>query len=353
MILYIYFCKTIVKFQLLVLSVLATVFLLLDLIERLSEVGEGTFNSFNAIQVTILNSPYLILDLLPSTFLIGSVIGLRSLITSSELIVARTLGFTKYKLLIPLCFLSLTFSVLSLISYQFVVPTFQGQSHKLSTKKISGTTLNSEQIWIKRKNEILSINDISSSSQPNLIEIFTLAKNGEIKSVVSAEKAYISEQNEWLLFNVEKIVLNGSFIQKTKKENMVWQGFISQSEYAKLLIPPKALSLTALLNYLTRTEFISADQNLFRSELWKKLSLPITLLAMSLVAVPIAGSAITTRQESSNTVFAGFYAMVFFIVHQTISNFDQILEWPSSLSWTLPPVIVIWISLFLIKNNRF
>ena len=60
MILNIYFCKTIARFQILVLAILATVFLLLDLIERFNDVGTGSFSAFNAIQVTILNAPYLI-----------------------------------------------------------------------------------------------------------------------------------------------------------------------------------------------------------------------------------------------------------------------------------------------------
>ena len=89
MILNIYFCKTIAKFQLLALLILATIFLLLDLIEQLNDVGTGSFSAFNAFQVTALNAPYLIFDLLPSTILIGSVIAIGSLIQSNELKVAR------------------------------------------------------------------------------------------------------------------------------------------------------------------------------------------------------------------------------------------------------------------------
>ena len=353
MILNIYFCKTIARFQILVLAILATVFLLLDLIERFNDVGTGSFSAFNAIQVTILNAPYLIFDLLPSTFLIGSVIAISSLIKSNELLVARTSGFTKYSMLLPLIFLSLTVSIFCLFVYQFLIPTMQTEAHKISAKTILGTAIDSEQIWIKRKNEILSINNISNHSQPQLIEIFTLNEKGKINNIIRAEKAFISEQNQWLLFNVETISVNSKGLKKAINESLIWQGFINQNEYARLIIPPQALSLSALINYLSNTELVSAGQNLFRSELWKKLSLPMTLMGMALIALPIAGSTASSRQQSKSNLLAGICAMLFFILHQTITNFDKILGWPSSLSWTLPAILIIFISLVLIRKIRF
>ena len=195
MILNIYFCKTIAKFQLLALLTLATIFLLLDLIERLNDVGIGSFSAFNALQVTALNAPYLIFDLLPSTILIGSVIAIGSIIQSNELMIARTAGFTKYNLLFQLLALSLVISIFCFIIYQFVMPTLQTKVHKISSKTITGTTLNSEQIWIKRKNEILSIGDISNHSQPKLIEIFTTDQKGKIRNITRAEKAFIDRKS--------------------------------------------------------------------------------------------------------------------------------------------------------------
>ncbi len=353
MILNIYFCKTIVRFQILALAILATIFLLLDLIERLNDVGTGSFSAFNAIQVTALNAPYLIFDLLPSTFLIGSVIAISSLIQSNELMVARTAGFTKFNLVVPLLVSCLTISIFCFFVYQFVIPTMQIKAHKISTKTITGTAINSEQIWIKRKNEILTINNISNHTQPQLIEIFTLDKKGKIRNIIRAEKAFISEKNQWLLFNVDKIIVDSKDMKKVRNETLIWQGFINQNEYARLTIPPQALSISALIRYLSKTELVSVGQNLFRSELWKKLSLPITLIGMSLIALPIAGSASSTQQHSRSNLLAGLCAMLFFILHQTVSNFDKILGWPSSLSWTLPPFLIIFISLILIKKSRF
>ena len=353
MLLKLYFCKVIIKFQLLVLIVLSSIFLLLNLIERLNDVGMGTFTSIDALLVTLLNAPHLIIDLLPSTFLIGSVMAITSLQSSNELMIARVAGFPKYQLLIPLGILGILVTVLSFLAFQLLIPTLQTHAHKLTTKTILGTAVKSGQIWIKRENEILSINDISNSNQPQLIEIFKLKSTGKISSIIRANKAYISDNDEWLLLGVEQIKISSSGLNKTKRESLVWQGFINQNEYSKLIIPPKALSMTTLIRYLSNSEFVSVGQNLFRSELWKRLSLPLTIFAMSVIAIPIAGSALDTRQQSKRTVMAGIYAMLFFIFHQTISNFDQILGWPSLVSWTLPPLIIICLALFLARDDRF
>ena len=155
------------------------------------------------------------------------------------------------------------------------------------------------------------------------------------------------------LFDVEKIIISDTGIEKSIKESLIWHGFINQDEYARLIIPPKALSLSELIRYLSNTDLVSVGQNLFRSELWKKLSLPITLIGMSLIALPITGGALSARQQSQRNLLAGVCAMFFYILHQTVSNFDKILGWPSSLSWTLPPVLIILFSLILIKKSRF
>ena len=178
-------------------------------------------------------------------------------------------------------------------------------------------------------------------------------KKEKSEILLGPKKHLYQKKTNGFYLNVEKIIISDTGIEKSIKESLIWHGFINQDEYARLIIPPKALSLSELIRYLSNTDLVSVGQNLFRSELWKKLSLPITLIGMSLIALPITGGALNVRQQSQRNLLAGVCAMFFYILHQTVSNFDKILGWPSSLSWTLPPVLIIFFSLVLIKKIRF
>ena len=75
-----------------VLVLLLVLFSFLALTDELDEVGQGSFTTVDAIAVVILTLPTRIIDLLPVTALLGSVLGLGALANHSELLALREIG---------------------------------------------------------------------------------------------------------------------------------------------------------------------------------------------------------------------------------------------------------------------
>ena len=80
-----HFCKS----AAVVLALLLALFGFMSLTEELDDVGVGSFTTIDAIAVVILTTPTRIIDMLPVTTLLGSVLGLGTLANHGELLALR------------------------------------------------------------------------------------------------------------------------------------------------------------------------------------------------------------------------------------------------------------------------
>ena len=87
-----YIGKAILRYSSLVFVGLMGIFLFMVFLEELADVGIGSYDLIDVIRFVVLSAPLIAYQTFPMVALIGSILGLSSLASGSELIIVRASG---------------------------------------------------------------------------------------------------------------------------------------------------------------------------------------------------------------------------------------------------------------------
>ena len=88
---------------------------------------------------------------------------------------------------------------------------------------------------------------------------------------------------------------------------------------------------------------------------WQRALMPLTVLAMVLLATPISASVTAGRDRSfgMNIGIGAVVGIIFYLAAQIIFALGQILDWNSALVAVLPALIIFACAMMLLRRMRW
>ena len=120
-----------------VLVVLVAVFSFFKFIDDLDQVGRGGYGILAIVEFVFFSIPRLTYELFPIAALIGTLIGLGTLVRNSEMIVIRTSGVSLTRIVFSVMKLGSVFVLASLVVGEFIAPP--GEELAQNRKSIATT----------------------------------------------------------------------------------------------------------------------------------------------------------------------------------------------------------------------
>ena len=311
-----------------VLLLLGGLFSFLTLAEELEEVGNGTYLTSDAIEVVLLTLPRRAIDLLPVTALLGCLLGLGALANQQEIIVYRATGFSPRRFALPVLLVASALALLVAILQLFAVPEWERQAASLrlkaSTTTQPGNTDN--EFWTRNHQQIVRVGQVRYGRMPSDIEIYTMNQNGQLAELLQAERADVIKQGTWLVHNVRRStpLIKGSSEQFS--EQITLDDFLSAEQLSDLIVPVEALAPTDLYRYIDRLEQDQLNTHRYRVILWQHISLPVGLLAMSLLAIPFLMGPQRGISAGYRVAIGGGIGIAFYFVEQITGNLAVLFE---------------------------
>ena len=329
---------------------LISLFSFLALLEALDDVGKGDFTTFHAIQIVLLTSGMRLIELLPVIVVLSSLLTIGGLANNRELLIIRAVGVSKRQLVYVLSSLGLMMSLLSFLLLETLIPSLEKTAHELSALTLEKTTIGANELWTRQGLETMRIGNLDSHHIPRQLEIYETDLSGSLIRFIEAEKAYFQEDRNWILFNVSETIFSDTEITESKFDSLSWNSFLSKEQFERLVAPPTTLSTLDLIKHLNQNKILAVDSSNYSSILWKKISLPLTLIAMATLSIPLLTFSTKPRSSGYHAVIGGAIGIFFYLIEQTTSNLDQLLGLPPALTSLAPPIIIITITLLLTRR---
>ena len=295
-----------------------------------------------ALMIIILNLPAIVVQTIPMSMLLATVMGLNKLCLASEITVMRSCGIGIARIAKPIFIFAFLMTLLSFVINEVVVPTTSSQSKTLllwaiGQKNIPDGKKNytlkemKDKFFIKRffyvenctkKNlENVSVIDFSEDDRTQIIQ----ASEGE-----TAKDGWLFKNASVYTIDDDGQLMNTSWIAKTTvdfgleiKEDLER---VNEYEYNSL----------KLLKYINSNNFETPrEKNSYRVTFHQRFALPFTTLIFALLGVPLAITPPRVRYNRGFLLSIGII-FLFYIMRAFISI-------PLGESGILPPVIAVWI----------
>lgn len=348
-----------------ILGLLLGLFAFLTLAEELEDVGKGNFEVLDAIRVTALSLPKIILELLPVTSLVGVLVGLGALASQQELIALRAAGSSPLRIARPVIMLAVLIGVLALAVQQWLIPALEKpivdlRSNAIVEQRIDVDTDDDADprspgdkvFWTRSGRSMVRIGGVRFGLMPTDIEIHEVDARGHLHRLLQAGRANILGPERWMLQDLRITTIDSDRVRSERLDRLLWFSVLDIDQMATLISAANALPLTELVGYIRHLEGNDLDSHRYRLVLWQQLSLPLGIFGMALLGVPFVLGSTRTLSAGSRIGIGVVLGILFYLLERTTGQLALLYGLPPAPLAIGPDLLIALLAVIGLKRAR-
>ena len=334
-----------------VLSVLVALFSILELVDDLNEVGQGDYTLLRALEHSVLRIPSRIFQILPVAALVGSVLGLGLLSSTSELTVMRTSGVSVARITGAVLKSAAGMVVAALLLGELVVPTTERAAYERRSVAINkDIALDTNYgLWMRDGLSFVNIRQVLPNAELKDIYIYEFDQERRMRVATHAQRARFGEES-WQLEHIEQSEIGDARVTSRALERATWKSLLGPDQVAAVPIRPEGLSVIGLMRYLGYLQDNGLNATRYVFALWNKFVYPLTAGVMVFVSVVLVMGPLRNVSLGPRLLIGMVIGLVFHIVQQTSVQMGVVYE--SGAFWPVlaPPLIFLSFGLWLSRR---
>jgi lipopolysaccharide export system permease protein len=335
----------------LVASGLTGLFSLLEFVDQLKDVGQGHYTVGDALLYVLLTVPSRVLQLTPVSLLLGSLFALGNLSNSSELIAMQAVGISERRIVAWVLKLAVPIVIVLFLVAEFVIPTAQrmAQAERMSKMSTETSIDDGNGFWAENDHQYLNVRYVDYGNVPRDIGIYTFTAAGELQSFTHADSAIIDDR-DWLLSDVVRTELLTPEARTDHLATLHWPSFLSAHQVQLLILPPDSMPPLELYRYIHDLRRENHQAARLEQAFWTKVSIPLSMAAMVMVAIPFVFGPPRARSAGQRTAIGAAVGIVFSLVQQLTSLTGLLLDLSPALAAMAPSALLLAFTFYLSRR---
>lgn len=294
----------------------------------------GDYGFFEMLMYILWRMPNSIYQYIPYAVLVGCLIGLGGLASSSELVIVRAAGVSVARIVWIVLRPVLLFIALAIALGEFVIP-YADQVAQSRRALALGYTMEDQSkrgVWHREGSNFFYFNIVQPDGRVFGVQRYSFNQTNELEEVSFAREANFDGE-VWLEQGVSVSSINATGIHSEHFQERQWKTELTPALLNIVAVEPDTLSIQSLGQYVS---YLS-EQNLHSTEYklayWQKVFQPLAIASLVLIATSFVFGPL--REVSmGQRIFTG---VVFGIVFRLL----QSLLGPSSIVFGFSPLIAV------------
>jgi len=331
--------------------VVAGLFGFLELARQIDDIGKGRYVLADALLYVALTLPGRMVELAPSTALLGSIIGLGLLAKNHELVALRASGISIQRVGWGFVRPAVLVLLALLLGAQFIIPILEqtAWTRRETALANSGTILPRGDFWSRDQRRFINLRTPRKSGIP-AVDIYEFDDGGKLVGYIHAQEMHISEEGNWVLRGVQQKVIADGGGSVREMPQLVLSGLLTREQAAVFALPPQALSLSELFSIIESLEKRDQNAGRYRLALWQKLTLPLMTAAMIILSLPFVCGPVRSARLGWRIMIGVIIGIAFFFLNQILGYTGLILQISPFWTTLFPALAVLAGGAFLTRK---
>lgn len=360
-----YLARIVVSYTLLVMLVLLVIFGFFEFMNQVSKLTDSYTLALGSFY-TLLKLPVYSYEIFPIVLVIGTLMGLGSLANQSELTVLRVTGWSIKRILWAVLKTALLMWLVIAMVGEWVAPASEAYAKKMRAEALhqSFSVGSKDGLWVKDANRYIHVGRVMSSTELKDITLYEL-EEGHLSELSQIKKASY-KGGQWLFkeafqqqlsfvtpqIELDKLLPPLLELKVSRSESLITSFPLTPAELRNLDIETRYLSAWNLYQYIQFLEANDLETGSHELEFWRKISMPIMVIAMIAIVFPLIFGSI--RQVSmGQRVFLGvLLGMGFHLLNQLVGNLTVVYHWPVMLGAFMPATVLLLIAGVWLQKAR-
>ncbi len=338
---------------LLVMLILLALYAFVTLVGEMERVGTGRYGVMQAVAFVLYILPERVYELFPLAALIGTLVGLGSLATGSELTAIRAAGISSARIGLSVMRVGLLLMGAVVIVGEFIAPNLEQYANRERALALGQQVAMQGRsgFWARDGNNFINIRHIYPEGQLADLTIYQLDAAHHLQLQTEAASA-IYQDGSWQLTKVVRHHILPDGVTTEHIPTAMWQSLLSPKLLAVVMVRPDALSVVGLYRYVRYLHDNHLDASRYAQSLWIKLVNPFTTGVMVLLAIPFILGPLRSVSLNQRLVVGALVGISFHIINRAFHYIGQIYSLHPTIGALLPTLLFLGISLVWLRRVR-
>lgn len=321
---------------------------------QVDNVGEGSYTLLGALTFVALNLPQQAYVMLPVAALLGTLLGLGGLASSSELTVLRASGVSIWRLARSVSIGALVLTVLAAALGEFIAPPAEQYAKRFRAQQMHKqlSFAGGQSGWIKDGNVIVNIGEFLSGEGDGGVRIYRFDDTGRLHSVGAASMADVSADHKWQLEDYRESTFGDDGV-RTRKQRLATQNSDLSPDLLRLsVIDPDQLSGRRLARYVSYLKANGLKSDRYEIAAWSRVSNVLAVFLMCLLALPFVFGSLRSAGGGARIVVGVLFGVAYFLGSKTLANSGAVYGIEPALTAFLPALVLATITTLLLARVR-
>jgi lipopolysaccharide export system permease protein len=338
------------------LFVFGALFTFITYVSELQHVGINNYGALQALIYVLLNLPQLLYQVFPSAMLLGGLLSLGALASTSELIVVRAAGISISRITLAVLKAGFLLIIIVILLGEFLAPEAISTAKTMRAEALEGRVLtgNRKGLWSKYGDNFVYIGTVLPDVQLRDVIVYQLDADHRLKKTTFAGQAHYSESDQsWHLQNVTSSEITKDSVISSHNETEIWPAMVSTDLFNVLNLEPGDMSAAELWQYSLYLDENELESDSFWLAFWVKVFTPLTSVGMLIIAVPLVLTSSSRTGGAGRRILIGvMIGIAFYVLNRIINQMGIIYGITPVLSAGLPSLLVITASVAWIRKIR-
>ncbi len=280
-----YIARTVVLSTVLVLAIIVGLDVVTAFIDESGDRSE-TYTSWEILVYVTYTIPGRIYEYTPFAALIGCLIGLGQLASSSELVVMRGAGVSIARLVWIVMKPTLVLALLAFLLGEYLAPVAeqQAQSRRAIAQDPGEGVAGHHGLWNREGNNYLHFNALDPDGVVHGVIMLQFDDSDVLLAALRAHRAEFAGDH-WVLEQVVKTDFSRWETTSTTHDSLRWDTGVTPELLTMEVVEPGQLPLVDLYRYSRYLNQQGQDADDFELAMWRKLLQPLAVTGLVLVAI--------------------------------------------------------------------
>ncbi len=333
--------------------VLLTLLGFLALMDELEEVGQGNYGVVDACMFVALILPRYLYEVFPIAALLGSLIGLGTLASHSELIAMRAAGVSFSRIVLAVLKTGVAMMLFVAVVGELVAPEAEqyAQGMRAQKQKEQVTLKTRYGFWARDGNAFVNIRNILPGSQLADIYIYEFDKQRRLQFATYAAFAQYQEDH-WQLGNIRQTRFTQDGVEIRTLDNATWESMLDPGLLSVVAVNPNVLPAWGLYRYISFMRANGQDAKSYEVAFWGKLVTPLVTLVMLFLSTPFVFGVLRHVGIGQRLFVGALVGSGFFLMNKAFSYMAVVYDLNPLFAASFPGFLVLFSALWFSRKVR-
>lgn len=348
-----YIARHVVQGTLVWLVALVALFSFIAFIDDIDKVGHGKYTTMMAIEYMVLTMPSLTFELFPLAALVGALMGLGTLASSSELTVIRSSGVSVRRICGAVMAGAMVLIVVAVCVGELIAPTaeqFAQARRSLALTDELKVNTNSG-FWIRDGSSFINIRRVLENNEMREVNIYEFDAQKQLRVATRADRAR-HENGKWQLDGIVQSHLADDGVSVRRIPAAVWDSLFDPKLIEVVALAPESLSILGLRRYIDYLNRNGLDTTRYDFALWHKFIYPLATGVMILLAVPLVLGQLKSASLGARLVVGVIVGIAFHVISQAAGQLGLVYGLSAAFSATMPSLLFAIAAAWMLSRVR-